>query len=198
MPPITATDTDTDDEDELTYTSSRTDAASFDIVASSGQLQTKAPLLYATQSSYEVDGNCHHPSLASDTITVTISVTQRPRQSGGGGGGGRPTNQRPTFPSSETRTRSVAENTPSNQNIGSPVAATDSNSGDSLTYSLGGPDAASFRIETFTGHLKTEAPLDHETRASYSVTVSVHDGKNLAGRLTPLSTPLSLSLSPSR
>ena len=36
--PVTATDTDTDDEDKLTYTSSRTDAASFDIVASSGQL----------------------------------------------------------------------------------------------------------------------------------------------------------------
>ena len=152
-------------------------------------------MVYATQSSYEVTVTATDPSLASDTITVTISVTQRPRQSGGGGGGGggRPTNQRPAFPSSETRTRSVVENTPSNQNIGSPVAATDSNSGDTLTYSLGGPDAASFRIETSTGHLKSEAPLDHETRASYSVTVSVHDGKNLAGRLTPLSTPLSLS-----
>ena len=78
-------------------------------------------------------------------------------------------------------TRNVAENTPSNQNIGSPVAATDSDSGDTLTYSLGGTDAASFGVETSTAQLKTKAPLDHETKDSYSVTVSAHDGKNRAG-----------------
>ena len=46
-----------------------------------------------------------------------------------------------------------------------------------MTYSLGGDDAASFSIETSTGQLKTKAALDYETDDSYSVTVSVSDGR---------------------
>ena len=52
--PVTATDT-----DKLTYTLGGTDAASFDIVADSGQLQTKAALDYETKSQLLRDGYCH-------------------------------------------------------------------------------------------------------------------------------------------
>ena len=179
--PVTATDADSDDLNKLTYTLSGADAESFVIDAGSGQIRTAIALDYDTEDSYAVIVTAKDPSLATDTVSVTVAVIKYvpPRRPGGGGGGF--TNRSPAFPSSETGTRSVAENTPSNQNIGSPVAATDSNSGDTLTYSLGGTDAASFSIETSTGQLKTKAPLDHETKASYSLTVSVHDGKNSAG-----------------
>ena len=47
-------------------------------------------------------------------------------------------------------TRMVAENTAAGANIGGPVVATDVDSGDTLTYTLGGTDAASFDIESTT------------------------------------------------
>ena len=46
----------------------------------------------------------------------------------------------------DSTTRSVAENTASEQNVGSAVAATDVDSGDTLTYTLSGTDAAAFGI----------------------------------------------------
>ena len=48
------------------------------------------------------------------------------------------TNSAPQFPSSETGTRTVDENTPWYQNIGDPVVATDPDD-DKLTYSLKRP-----------------------------------------------------------
>ncbi len=56
------------------------------------------------------------------------------------------------------------------------MSATDADTTDSLTYSLGGTDELSFAIDTTNGQLKTEAALDHETKSSYKVTVSVSDG----------------------
>ena len=88
----------------------------------------------------------------------------------------------PTAPAfaTSTTTRSVAENTAADQPIGEPVAATDAD-GDALTYSLGGTDAASFDIDTDSGQLKTKAALNHTTKSSYSVTVSVTDGEDADG-----------------
>ena len=88
----------------------------------------------------------------------------------------------PTAPAfaASTTTRSVAENTPADQPIGEPVAATDAD-GDGLTYSLGGTDVASFDIDTASGQLKTKAALDHAIKSSYSVTVSVTDGEDADG-----------------
>ena len=58
--------------------------------------------------------------------------------------------------------------------IGEPVTATDPD-GDTLTYTLGGDDAASFAIDAATGQFTTVAALDHETKASYTVTVTAAD-----------------------
>jgi hypothetical protein len=71
----------------------------------------------------------------------------------------------------ETTTRSVAENTAAGMNIGGPVTATDAGD-DTLTYTLGGTDAASFDIDPATGQLMTKAMLDYETKMSYMVTVT--------------------------
>ena len=61
--------------DTLTYTLGGTDAASFDIVAATGQLQTKAALDSATKSTYTVTVTATDTGDLSDTITVTITVT---------------------------------------------------------------------------------------------------------------------------
>ena len=98
---------------------------------------------------------------ASQTATFTATVTT--------------TNTAPTFTDGASTTRSVAENTAANVNIGTAIAATDADN-DTLTYTLSGTDAASFNIESATGQLKTRAALDYETKRSYTVTVTVSDG----------------------
>ena len=154
------------DQDKLTYTLGGVDGASFDIVKSSGQLQTKTALDHEGKSSYEVTVTVKDPSNASDRITVTITVTD--------------VEEAPEFPSSEGGARSVAENTGAGENIGDPVAAEDGDE-DSLTYTLGGDDAASFDIVVTTGQLQTKGALDYEAKSSYSVTVSVSDGCDAEG-----------------
>ena len=106
-----------------------------------------------------------------ETITVTITVTDRneapstPMEASDDA----PTpdaNNAPEFPSTETGMRSVDENTAADMPIGDPVAATDADDGDTLTYTLGGTDMASFAIDSATGQLMTMAALDYETMPS--------------------------------
>ncbi len=81
-----------------------------------------------------------------------------------------------------TVTRSVAENAPAGQNIGDPVAATDTDSSDTLTYSLGGTDAAFFDIVSTSGQIRTKAGVtyNHQAKSFYSVTVTASDGTDAA------------------
>ena len=168
--PITATD---DDDATLTYTLGGTDAASFDIVEETGQLQTKDLLDHETTPSYTVtvsvsdgkDASGTTDTAADDEIRVTITVTT--------------VNEAPEL-DGETATRSIAENTEAGGAIGEPITATDDDDA-TLAYTLGGTDAASFDIVEATGQLQTKSPLDHETTPSYTVTVSVSDGKDASG-----------------
>ena len=86
-------------------------------------------------------------------------------------------NQNPVFTENRT-TRSVNENTTGATNIGDPIAATDQNTDDTLTYTLEGTNASAFRINSRTGQLKTRDALDYETKSSYSVKVIVSDGNS--------------------
>ena len=86
-----------------------------------------------------------------------------------------PTNNPPMF-ASETATRSIAEDTAAGMDIGDPVTATDEDTDDTLTYTLGGTDMASFAIVATSGQLQTKAALDYETKTSYEVTVTASDG----------------------
>ena len=256
--------TDADSGDTLEYTLGGTDAASFAIVSTSGQLQTSAALDFETTSSYAVEVSVSDGNGGSDSIDVTITVTdvdEQPATPGaptvsatansdtsldvrwtapglnggpaitgydlqyrqgtsgsftngpqnvsgtstaiagltagtayqvqvralngetpsdwspsGTGSTSSATNNAPTFTDGASTTRSVAENTASSQNIGTAIAATDADSGDTLEYTLGGTDSKSFGIHLNTGQLLTQAALDYETTSSYSVTVSVSDG----------------------
>ena len=161
--PVAATDADTGDT--LTFTLGGTDAASFAIVATSGQLQTSAALDYETKNSYSVSVMVSDGNGGMASIPVTINVTNDTADD----------NNAPMF-AAETATRSVAENTAAGMAIGDPVAATDADTGDTLTFTLGGTDAASFAIVATSGQLQTSAALDYETKNSYSVSVMVSDG----------------------
>ena len=166
--PVAATDPDSGDT--LTYTLGGTDGASFAIDETSGQLKTKAGLDYEDEDTYEVTVTATDQSGLSDEIDVTITVTS--------------VNEPPEFNDGATTSRSVAENTVAVQNIGDPVAATDPET-DTIAYTLGGDDAASFAIDGATGQLKTFDPLDYEFKSSYSVTVSVSDGTDIDGNADP-------------
>ena len=268
---VTATDKDTDSSDTLTYTLRGTDAAAFAIDAASGQLRTKAALDYETKSSYSVTVTATDPSGASDTITVTIEVTNaddlgevtlsstqpqvgtpltatltdpdgditaltwqwasadsaadsavdtftpingatsatfipgtrdlgkylKATASYNDSVGPADTEDTATTESANsvraageppsdsiapafagnTAARSVAENTAAATDIGAPVTATDADtdSGDTLTYSLSGRDAASFAIIASSGQLQTKTALNYETKSRYSVTVTATD-----------------------
>ena len=86
------------------------------------------------------------------------------------------TNNAPVFSSSSV-SRELAENTAAGVDIGAAVAATDDD-GDTLGYTLGGADAASFDFVETTGQIRTKAGVsyDHEAKDSYTVTVTASDG----------------------
>ena len=128
--------------DTLTYTLSGTDAASFGIVSTSGQLQTKGTLDYETKNEYSVTVGV---SDGTDTasITVTINVTD--------------VNETLVFPDTTDTTLEITQYIAVGADIGMPISATDSDTADGdtdvnptdvnvdvLTYSLGGTDAESF------------------------------------------------------
>ena len=89
------------------------------------------------------------------------------------------TNAVPKFASDATTTLFVPENTPEGENIGDPFTATDDDD-TTLTYSLDAQDGASFEVDA-SGQIKTKSALDYETRETYAVTVSVHDGRGPFG-----------------
>ena len=177
---VTAGDDDTHHADTLTYSLSGPDADSFTIIRGNdvpnsgdvgGQIQvgddTKLDF-ESDKKTYMVTVTATDGSGASDSIDVTITVNDVPEP---------PMLVDTTDPefASATTTRSVAENTAAGEDIGDPVEATDLD-GDTLTYALGGDDAASFDIDEETGQLMTKAELDFETAYSHTVTVTASDG----------------------
>ena len=262
---VTATDTDAGDT--LTYTLEGADAASFDIVSTSGQIRTRPGVTYdhEARSSYSVTVKADDGNAGTATIAVTITVTDvaeppaapaapavtatsasttsvdvtwtapanpgKPAISGydlryragtggswtdgpqdrtgasasiasltagtsyqvqvratnaegdgpwsasGTGSTGTASNAAPTF-ANPTAARSVPENSAADTNVGAVVTATDTDAGDTLTYTLEGADAASFDIVSTSGQIRTRPGVtyDHEARSSYSVTVKADDG----------------------
>ena len=166
--PVRATDADSGDT--LAYSLEGRDAGLFDINDATGQLMTKSGITLIVSEEYTVivvadDGT--------DTarITVTIATTAATP------------NSPPEFPASEDGQRSVDEDATAGTNIGAPVSAED-DPGETLTYTLGGTDAASFDIVSTTGQLQTVAALDAATKSSYTVTVTATDAAGASDTIT--------------
>ena len=95
-------------------------------------------------------------------------------------------NSAPTFINGMTATRTLPENSGLGVNVvGGTITATDSDSGDTLVYAIkSGNDGGSFTIDTTDGQLKSKAGITYNfeaTKNSYTVIVTVHDGKDAAG-----------------
>ena len=72
--------------------------------------------------------------------------------------------------------------------IGDPVTATDPD-GDRLTYSLGGPNAGAFEIDSATAQLSVgeSTTLNYETQTAYTIEVRASDGGLTASRTVEIS-----------
>ena len=162
--------TDSDNSDTLRYSLSGTDAGSFSINSSTGQLSSSTQFDYETKNSYEVTVTVSDGREGTDSISVSISVTNDPSDD-------ITPNSAPTFTDGGSTTRSIAENMPGGTEVGSAISATDSDNSDTLRYSLGGTDAGSFSINSSTGQLSSSTQFDYETKNSYEVTVTVSDGR---------------------
>ena len=179
--PVKATDA---DEDLLSYTlSGGADKGAFEINLETGQIEVGADTklnFEGDQKTYTVEVKAEDPFALSDTITVTIIVTNVDE---GVVFTLTPGNTRPGF-AADTYTRGVDENTASGENIGDPVRATD-DEGDALTYSMIGADAASLTIGRTSGQIKTKDALDYETEPNtYTVTVTATDPAGLSDTAT--------------
>ena len=174
----------TPDPPTLAFTSMNWDTPQTVTVIAVNDADTTDDTVTLTHSATSTDTNYDGITIAGVTVTVNDNDSSPPPPpvigGGGGGGGGAPQNRSPEFMEDERTARSVAENTPAGANIGEPVEATDFNR-DTLTYSLRGTAADLFDIDASSGQLLTNAPLDYEAKAGYSVIVAVSDGKSSSG-----------------
>ena len=119
---------------------------------------------------YTYQGGAVEKTGVSDVVSVQISRE----------------NHAPRFADGASAFRVVAENTAGladadpnleGDDIGSPIDASDAND-DTLTYTLSGPDASNFDVRSDSGQLEVKegAELDHEMKASHSVTLMANDG----------------------
>ena len=143
-----------EDEIALTYTPANTDAGSY----------------------LRITAEYKDPESTENTKMAQV-VSANPVRSGSAVG-----NTTPEFrdesdePITGSVTRMVRENTPAGQPVGDPVTATDEDTGDILTYTLGDTDADSFAIDVTNGQLMTKAALNAEASGrGYSVTVTATD-----------------------
>ena len=162
--PVWATDV---DDDTLTYSLSGENAEAFAIDSNSGQLAAEALLDYETKNRYTVVVSVSDGAGGSGSITVIVHVTDVSEPS---------TENWPRFTEGNSTTRSVAENTPSGQNVGAALGIAMPENPVKYDFSLFGPDVQSFRVgfsENGAVHLKTRAPLDYETKNQYTVKIQI-------------------------
>ena len=146
------------------------------------------------------DGEVGADGTAQDVAAADISITYEIRVK-------QTSNSSPEFQDDEdnkitTMVREIEENAGDNAAVGAVVAATDADavtdSTNRLTYTLGGPDAASFTINRGApgtngadadpdpdnaGQISAKKSLDYETKNVYMVTVTATDGSGASASI---------------
>ncbi|MBI3228858.1 MAG: cadherin repeat domain-containing protein, partial [Burkholderiales bacterium] len=159
----TATATDVDAGTTLTYSLSGTDAAAFDINASTGAVTLKAVPNFDTKNSYSfnvVATDNGTPALnASKAVTLNVTDT--------------------ALTIFSDAVVSVPENLPSNTVVYN-ARAYDPLSNSSITFSVSGTDAAAFNIDANSGAVTLKNRPDYETKPSYSFNVIATENNTAA------------------
>ena len=192
---VTVTVTDVDEPPDTpaapTVTATPGSATSLDVEWTAPDNAGKPAVSYFLQYRVGDSGNFRgapDPTGTSATITGLIANTdyevqvmaenEEGKSDWSESGIGRTGNNAPVFADS-TLTRSIAENTPANTNIGDVIpAATDADM-DDLEYSMEGDDAASFNFNVTTRQISTKSGVTYNfeaTKNSYSVTIKADDG----------------------
>ena len=155
---VSATDA---DDDGLTYSiESGNGEGKFAMDGSSGAVTTTGALDHETTASYTLTVQADDGNGGTATATVNITVTD--------------VNDAPEF-GSETYDFTITEDAATGTGAGS-VSATDAD-GHGLTYSIEtGNGEVKFAIDGSSGAVTTTGALDHETTASYTLTVQADDG----------------------
>ncbi|MEL6562316.1 MAG: immunoglobulin-like domain-containing protein, partial [Bacteroidota bacterium] len=148
----------------ITYSLGGSDANSFNLGASSGEMTFTTSPDFETQSSYSVTITAMDDSNNAADLMLTITVNDLDEGA-------------PVFTSATGV--SVDENI-STSEIFYIATATD---GGTITYSLGGNDASSFNLGASSGELTFITSPDFETQSSYSVTITAMDESNNAADL---------------
>ena len=160
--PVTATDS---DDDRLTYSLEGTDAGSFTLVSTSGQLRTRSGVTYdyETKPRYSVSVKAEDGHGGSSTIPVFINLND--------------VNEPPSF------TSDAAFEAAENQSLAGRVAAEDIDNADGITgYAItGGADRDLLEIDsggalTFKDAPNFEDPADNGRNNSYIVVVTATGG----------------------
>ena len=168
----TAQATDVDPGDTLTYSIAGTDSSLFTIGSSSGDLAFNTAPDYE-QPADNGKGNTYELSItATDTIgkeasqSLAITVTD--------------VNEAPSFASTSVNLDSDENDLSFTHTVD---AADDPDQGETLSYQLGGDDAAEFNFDTATRALSFkqapdfESPTDQNTNNAYQVTITASDGE---------------------
>ena len=160
---LTATDA---DNDTLSYSLEGTDAASFAIDSASGQLQTKAALDFESKSSYSVTASVADGNGGTDSIAVTVSVTDVAEAPSAPGA--------PTVSATANTTTSLDVSWTAPANTGRPDI-----SGYDVQYRAGTSGAWTAHSHTGTAVTATITGLTHST--SYQVQVKAKNDEGESG-----------------
>ena len=168
---VSATDV---DNHTLTYSLGGTDADAFDIVSTSGQLQTKAALDYETKTSYTVTVTVYDGNSGGDRITVTIDVTD---DTGENDVAEDADENAPAAPSAETSAL-IPEKTDLLTNFPNPF-----NPETWIPYQLAKPAEVTLTIYDVRGLVVRELKLGHQAAGFYqSRSQAIYwDGRNAFG-----------------
>ena len=156
------------DGDDVTFLLRGTGDLDFAIDAETGVLTVDVPanreLDYETKASYELEVEVVDNQAGQGQILQTINLNNLNDNA--------PVWQTGFSPATLSVNENVLRDTPI---VGGVYRATDAD-GDTVTYTLSGPNGSQYQIGSADGVLKTLASLDHETNTTDSITVTASDG----------------------
>ena len=154
----------------LTFTTSNWDTDQTVRVTAGSDADTVNDTVTLTHGAASADSDYDGNSITIASVTVTVTDNDID-------------NAAPTFNEGGSTTRTFDETVGdatvgAASDIGTPVSATDPDTGDTLEYRLEGTDRTKFGINATSGQIRTKVGenYDYEARTSYSVRVTVNDG----------------------